>query len=173
VLARAVGANGGLAAGQAAERDADVDWRAYLGAKTGSLFVAAVELGAITSGAAPQPWQPVGAALGAAYQLADDLVDALGEHEAIGKPARQDDRHARPNGARALGLSKALSEVKDHLYRAIAAVPQCPGAEELRAWMVRMAADLYTAHRGPDLARRIREAEHASVSSDGRNLDVR
>jgi geranylgeranyl diphosphate synthase type II len=157
VLAAAVGANDGLAAGQAAELEPHVDVAVYHRRKTGSLFEAAVEIGAILGGISAREWLPVGEALGRAYQLADDLVDEVGDATSAGKPIGQDLLHGRPNAARALGLAQAFARVKEQLYAAIAGVPPCRGRDELRAWLVHTAAELYAAHRGPQLAQRLRE----------------
>ncbi|HET6582391.1 MAG TPA: polyprenyl synthetase family protein [Nannocystaceae bacterium] len=156
VLARATGANGGLAAGQAAERDPLIPWDAYHHAKTGALFEAAVALGAIVGEGAEREWRPVGTALGMAYQMADDIVDVIGCESSAGKAVQQDDRHGRVNAATLLGLPTAFERLKEQLSLAIAAIPPCPGAAALEAWMVRTAASLYAAHNGPDLAESLR-----------------
>lgn len=167
-LAGAVGACGGLAAGQACEFETEpVDLASYHRCKTGSLFAAAVEIGALVGGASPQSWTAVGDELGQAYQLADDLVDAVGHPGQFGKPTRQDERHGRPNAAQAFGLSEAFARVKQHLYRAIAAVPACSGGDDLRAWLVHTAAELYTRHRGPVLADALRRGEGELVRATG------
>jgi geranylgeranyl diphosphate synthase type II len=49
-----------------------------------------------------------GELLGAAYQICDDLLDELGAEDELGKPARQDHRHCRPNFAAELGAEGAL-----------------------------------------------------------------
>lgn len=63
--------------------------------KTGALFLAAVRLGAILAGAAAGLFDTYGAALGLAFQIADDLQDGDGFVALIGEPA------ARARAARA------------------------------------------------------------------------
>jgi geranylgeranyl diphosphate synthase type II len=48
----------------------------YQRAKTGALFAAATEAGALAAGADPAPWRALGEWLGEAYQVADDIRDA-------------------------------------------------------------------------------------------------
>lgn len=48
-----------------------------------------------------------GESLGMAYQICDDLLDETAEAEFLGKPAKQDQRHARPNYVAELGIQRA------------------------------------------------------------------
>jgi geranylgeranyl diphosphate synthase, type II len=61
--------------------------------KTGSLFIASVELGAVLAGA-PQEEEGALSAyaknLGLAFQITDDLIDAVGSEAEAGKPVRSD-----------------------------------------------------------------------------------
>ena len=91
--AGAMGMVGGQALDMAAESAAvplDLGHVADLQAlKTGSLFVWAAESGAILGRSDPEPLRRYGAALGLAYQLADDLLDVEGDAEAAGKRLQQ------------------------------------------------------------------------------------
>jgi geranylgeranyl diphosphate synthase type II len=133
-VARAVGMPNGITAGQGWESEDDIDLTAYHRAKTGALFVAATTCGAMAAGADPGPWRAVGARLGEAYQVADDLADALGGDEAgdFGKPCGQDSAHARPNAVAALGAAGAVEKLQALIGQAVGAIPDCPGAGELR-----------------------------------------
>lgn len=131
-LARATGLPGGIVAGQAWESEAEINLSHYHRAKTGALFVAATRMGALAAGADPTPWTAVGAKLGEAYQVADDLADAVGRAEDLGKPVGQDAAHARPNAVTALGVPGALARLESLLAEAIAAIPACPGDAALR-----------------------------------------
>ncbi len=67
--------------------------------KTGAPFVAAAVLGALFGGgshAAIESLRVYGDAVGLAYQIADDLLDALGEDWPSGKPAGNSLRRGRP-----------------------------------------------------------------------------
>jgi uncharacterized Zn-binding protein involved in type VI secretion len=56
--------------------------------------------GALAAGATDaEAWGEVGQCLGLAYQLADDLCDAVSSVEVAGKPVRRDETLGRPNAA--------------------------------------------------------------------------
>ncbi|MEN0001526.1 MAG: polyprenyl synthetase family protein, partial [Pseudomonadota bacterium] len=74
----------------------------------------------------------VGDALGAAYQVADDLRDFAGTEKELGKPCGQDAAHQRPNAVQQNGLDHTLKNLCDLVGDAVAAIPDCPGAPMLR-----------------------------------------
>lgn len=131
-LARATGMPAGIAAGQGWESETTVDLSAYHRAKTGALFVAATTMGAQAAGRAPGPWTELGARIGEAFQVADDLRDALLSEAELGKPVGQDAVHARPNAVAALGVEGAVARLHEILGGALAAIPACPGEAALR-----------------------------------------
>lgn len=126
-LAGATGMPGGICAGQGWESESAVDLAAYHHAKTGALFVAATRMGALAAGADPEPWTELGARIGEAFQVADDLRDVLLDSAALGKPAGQDAVHGRPNAVAALGVKGAVARLEAILAGAIASIPRCPG----------------------------------------------
>lgn len=132
-LARAVGMPNGIVAGQAWESETEIDLKEYHRAKTASLFTGAVAAGAIAARADPQPWLGLGETLGAAYQVADDLRDMVASEAEMGKPCRQDAEHARPNAAAAMGVAGAKSQLVELVQGAVRAIPDCPGADQLKA----------------------------------------
>lgn len=142
-LAQRTGMPGGICAGQGWESEAEVDLSAYHQAKTGALFIAATQMGATAAGQDAEPWSELGARIGEAFQVADDLRDALYDAETLGKPAGQDDLHGRPNAVSLLGVQGAISRLKDILSGAIASIPSCPGEAQL-AEMVRTYAERLT-----------------------------
>ena len=127
-IARAVGAPGGIAAGQAWECEGRVSLAQYQRAKTGSLFIAATVAGAQSAGADPRPWRNLGERLGEAYQVADDIRDVLADAQMLGKPAGRDAQLGRPSAAAELGLSGAIEHFEALIAGAIDAVPAVPGA---------------------------------------------
>jgi geranylgeranyl diphosphate synthase type II len=134
VVAKGVGMPFGIVAGQAWESESRVSLTAYQRAKTGALFVAATAGGALAAGADPKPWVALGEWLGEAYQVADDIGDAVADDEAeMGKPIRQDTALGRPNAVRELGVEGALKRLRSLAEEAIAAIPACPGADALEA----------------------------------------
>ena len=79
-----------------------------------------------------EPWRALGAAIGEAYQVADDLRDVLCDAEELGKPIGQDAARLRPNAAAQLGVGGAKARLSALVDAAAAAIPHCPGAAELR-----------------------------------------
>jgi geranylgeranyl diphosphate synthase type II len=145
-ITRGVGAPTGIVAGQAWESEPFTPVEPYHQAKTGALFVAAVTAGALAAGADPTPWRAVGENLGAAYQVADDLADAVCEDGACGKPAGRDAALHRPNMVHRLGLQGAYARLDTLVAQAAAAVPECVGARALRD-LVQMQAMRLTPQR--------------------------
>jgi geranylgeranyl pyrophosphate synthase len=97
-LAEAIGTRG-LVGGQALDLvsrpdDTDLERLEYVHShKTGALFLAAAELGAMAADARRRDFELVGRYaknLGLAFQIEDDLLDALASPAETGKDARQD-----------------------------------------------------------------------------------
>jgi geranylgeranyl diphosphate synthase type II len=131
-VARGVGMPGGIVAGQAWESEPDPLVEPYHRAKTGALFVAALMAGAIASGADPLPWRLLGEKLGAAYQVADDLLDAVSSQEDCDKPVGRDAALHRPSMVTQLGLKGAYQRLQSLVMEAVAAIPPCAGEQTLR-----------------------------------------
>ncbi len=140
VLGKRTGMPFGICAGQGWESETVIDLSAYHQSKTGALFIAATQMGAIAAGQEPDPWEELGARIGEAFQVADDLRDALCDAQTLGKPAGQDDLHGRPNAVADLGVAGAVARFDDILAGAISSIPACPGEAAL-AQMVRTYAD--------------------------------
>jgi geranylgeranyl diphosphate synthase, type II len=143
VLAKRTGMPFGICAGQGWESETQVNLAAYHRAKTGALFIAATQMGAIAAGQDAEPWEELGARIGEAFQVADDLRDALETAEQMGKPAGQDALHGRPNAVSELGVPGAVRHLQDILGGAISSIPSCPG-EAMLAQMVRAYAQKMT-----------------------------
>lgn len=152
LLARQSGMPNGICAGQGWESEDKIDLSAYHRSKTGALFIAATQMGAVAAGQEAEPWYELGARIGEAFQVADDLRDALYDAKTLGKPAGQDDLHGRPNAVSLLGVEGAVQRLKDILSGAIASIPSCPGEAQL-AEMVRMQAERLTPVLDPVKAR--------------------
>lgn len=138
-LARRSGMPNGICAGQGWESEINVDLHAYHMSKTAALFIAATEMGAIAAGHDAEAWHDLGALIGEAFQIADDLRDAVLDEAQLGKPAGQDDLHGRPNAVSEFGVRGAMDRLKDTLAGAIASIPSCPGEAAL-AEMVQLQA---------------------------------
>jgi geranylgeranyl diphosphate synthase type II len=132
VVSRSVGMPSGIVAGQAWECEPRAPLAQYQRAKTGALFAAATQAGALAAGADPQLWNDLGQRLGEAYQVADDIHDVVGDVSEIGKPTGRDAALGRPSAARELGMRGALTRFQQLVQGALDAVPPCAGADELR-----------------------------------------
>lgn len=130
-LAAFTGSPGGICAGQAWESEPEIDLSAYHLAKTGALFIAATRMGAIAAGADPEPWTELGARIGEAFQVADDLRDVLCDEATLGKPVGRDEALHRPSAVAELGVAGAVRRLKDILAGAISSIPACPGEAAL------------------------------------------
>ncbi|HEX7506215.1 MAG TPA: polyprenyl synthetase family protein [Polyangia bacterium] len=142
-LAEAAGAPAGIAAGQAWESEVSVDVTAYHHAKTAALFEVAAVAGAVAGGGEPEAWRRVGALLGAAYQVADDLADALGESGTLGKPIHQDGSKARPSVVTNLGIEGAIRRLDELLVQAMQSIPECRGRGSVEEFLRATAERLY------------------------------
>jgi len=140
VLSTRSGMPHGICAGQGWESEEVIDLSAYHQSKTGALFIAATQMGALSAGQDGEPWAELGARIGEAFQVADDLRDALCDEQTLGKPAGQDDLHGRPNAVASLGVQGAVARFDNILAGAISSIPACPGEAAL-AQMVRAYAD--------------------------------
>lgn len=133
-LARASGA-AGMAGGQALDLEADklgrpahptIDHiRRLQGMKTGALLVFACEAGAIL-GAAPDAQRAAlrryGTALGLAFQIADDLLDAEGDAATTGKAVGKDAAANKATLVSLMGLQAARAKLEETEREAITAL---------------------------------------------------
>jgi geranylgeranyl diphosphate synthase type II len=143
LLATRTGMPNGICAGQGWESEDEVNLSAYHKAKTGALFIAATQMGAAAAGEDPEPWEELGSRIGEAFQVADDLRDALYDEETLGKPVGQDDLHGRPNAVATFGVQGAIAHMREILTGAIASIPKCPG-EAMLAKLVTAQAEVLT-----------------------------
>jgi geranylgeranyl diphosphate synthase type II len=146
-LARASGMPNGIVAGQAYECEEHIVLSDYQRAKTGALFAAATMAGAQAIGADALAWRQVGECIGEAYQVADDIGDATGDATALGKPIGRDAELGRPNAVGHLGLGAANARLKELVAGSVAAVPDCPGAAQLRASILAVTQQLVASSR--------------------------
>ncbi len=141
-LTQGVGLPDGIVAGQAWECENSADLGQYQRAKTGALFVSATRAGALSCGQSPEPWAGLGAYLGEAYQVADDIRDVIADAAVLGKPVGQDALLARPSSAQALGLEGAIAHFDHLIDQAAESIPACTNRELLRQLVQREAVRL-------------------------------
>lgn len=95
--------------------------------KTGALFRAAAELGAISAAADPYTVEAFGQyaeRVGVAFQIRDDVLDATAETESLGKPVGQDAAMERPSLVQVADLSpeQANQRARDQANAALDAL---------------------------------------------------
>jgi geranylgeranyl diphosphate synthase type II len=148
-LATAVGTDG-LVAGQEIdlnERSAFTDTSRVEGLnwlKTGVLFSAAAEIGAIAAELEPDAIRAVkrfSRHVGVAFQTADDLIDQEGELQSAGKDVRQDDY--KPTLVSLMGKDAARYSCRQRLEEARAALAE----SNLDGAMLKRFVDSILAHR--------------------------
>jgi geranylgeranyl diphosphate synthase type II len=141
-VARGAGMPVGIVAGQAWECEPFVRVSDYHRAKTGALFAAATAAGAAAGGGDAGAWRDLGDRLGEAYQVADDLRDAVCDSEQLGKPVGRDHALGRPSAVRELGLGGAVTRLEHLVRAAVESIPACSGAAELRAHVLQESSRL-------------------------------
>jgi farnesyl diphosphate synthase/geranylgeranyl diphosphate synthase type II len=95
--------------------------------KTGALIRACCELGGVAAGADPAQMAALrafGQEVGLAFQVADDLLDATGSSEALGKTAGRDALLAKSTYVSLLGVEGARAEAERLVALAIARLQQ-------------------------------------------------
>lgn len=138
-----VGVPFGIVAGQAWECEPRADLSEYQRQKTGSLFAAATMAGAAASGhAEPDAWRLLGDRLGEAYQVADDLRDAVEDAATLGKPVGRDKALGRPSAVSEFGLEGAVARLRMLSEQAVAAIPDCRGRTMLHGLILAEAGNL-------------------------------
>jgi geranylgeranyl diphosphate synthase type II len=137
--------SGGMVGGQALDMEYTArtgvsfpELRAMHAMKTGALLTASCVAGALLAGAEPpfvRRARDYGINVGAAFQIADDILDVVGDTKTLGKPAGSDERQGKTTYPSLLGLEKSrelANERADQAAQAIAGL-KGPEAEFLRA----------------------------------------
>ncbi|HUG00896.1 MAG TPA: polyprenyl synthetase family protein [Longimicrobiales bacterium] len=129
-LTRAAGA-GGMIGGQVLDLGAEgraasvAKLHGIHSLKTGALLSAAAEMGALAAGAEPavvRACSAYGLHVGLAFQIADDVLEATSDAEALGKPVDGDASLAKSTFAALLGVSAAREHAREQAEEARAAL---------------------------------------------------
>ncbi|MGF1531428.1 MAG: polyprenyl synthetase family protein [Puniceicoccaceae bacterium] len=112
--------------------------------KTGALLTASMQLGAVVA-EVPEVemvlWKQVGLALGLAFQIVDDLLDATCSSEQLGKTAATDAARGILTYIDFLGQEGAIAEVRNLTESAIKALDKvAPDASFLKEYIEALAA---------------------------------
>lgn len=147
VLAEAAGWRG-MVGGQALDLEGEVLTREGRGydlarlqaihrLKTGALLRASLELGGILGGGTePQIacLRDAGAALGLAFQIQDDILDATSDASTLGKRAGKDSGKGKITYPAFLGLDGARKALQEATERAVCQLQSLPSPSSLQAW---------------------------------------
>ena len=128
-LAKASGAEG-MVLGQALDIAAETAGRPLTLAeitdlqagKTGALIGFSATAGAVLAGAEPAPLRAYAAALGLAFQIADDILDVTGDAATAGKRVGKDQKAGKATFVSLLGLQGARERAAALVYQAEAAL---------------------------------------------------
>ncbi len=93
--------------------------------KTGALITVSLASGALLAGAGEEELAAVegfGKKIGAAFQIADDLLDIEGDTETLGKPVGSDQAQGKATYPSAVGLEAARSKAKDLINEGLEAL---------------------------------------------------
>ena len=139
LLAAGAGSEG-MVGGQAMDLEPEGAGEAEVAAiqarKTGALIRAAALMGGAVGGADETQRAALGAyadALGLAFQVQDDVLDATAEAGALGKPAGRDEAAGKATYVGLLGLEGARARVADLTEAAAAAAGRLPSGDTLAA----------------------------------------
>lgn len=132
IIAQAAG-GGGMIGGQVIDllsEEKTLDWDTllsmYLG-KTAALFAAALECGALISGASyfeQTLLRNAGKYFGIAFQIHDDILDVTADETLFGKPLFSDAKNKKSNALSLFGLEKAKDLKAAFLEKALNALPK-------------------------------------------------
>lgn len=136
-LAKASGSDG-MIGGQVVDiesRNEDIELLRYLHSlKTGALIRAAGVCGAILAGATDEQIKAIDdfcLNLGIAFQIQDDILDAYGSQEELGKPIGSDAENGKSTYITLCGPKKAQMLCKDYTEKALHAICGFPDNKEL------------------------------------------
>jgi len=133
IMARCAGSMG-MVGGQVVDMEAegketDLPTLEYIHThKTGALILAAIQCGALIGGCTREQYDALtryGAAAGLAFQVADDILDVIGEQEELGKDVGSDQARGKSTYPALMGLEEAkkrAQELKDLAIESLAAL---------------------------------------------------
>jgi len=113
-------------------------------AKTGALIGACVQGGAILGGAGAEPLRHLsryGRAIGLAFQIVDDVLDATETAESLGKTPGKDLSAGKATYVRLFGLARSRALAQELLAEALAALEPLGEHGELLAGLARLVVE--------------------------------
>ncbi len=101
--------------------------------KCGALIEAAMMIGAVLAGASDaevSKMEQIGADVGLAFQIRDDILDVTSSAEVLGKPIGSDEKNEKVTYVSFIGLEKAEEEVEKLSEHAVSTLVELPGKND-------------------------------------------
>ncbi len=109
--------------------------------KCGALIESAMKIGAILAGASEQQQnmaESIGADVGYAFQIQDDILDVTSTTEILGKPAGSDDKNEKSTYVSIKGLEQAKKDVEFLSQRALNTLASFEGDSDFLQQLIKM-----------------------------------
>ena len=93
--------------------------------KTGALIKASVVVGGLIGGASDSQMRALngyGSNIGLAFQIADDILDLIGDQEKLGKPVGSDIKHKKATYPSVIGIDESARIASEAVAAAISAI---------------------------------------------------
>jgi octaprenyl-diphosphate synthase len=150
----------------------EADYLEIIESKTGELCACSCELGAHFAGADPEAVKQMaeyGRCLGIAFQIADDLLDILGDEATTGKSLGTDLEKQKPTLPLIHVWQQASESEREQLQEILNLAPaDCQ--EQLTPWFARFDAIDYTRNRALEYAGKASKVAAALPPSDARDV---
>lgn len=98
--------------------------------KTGALLEASLMVGAVLAGAPEEQvaWmEQIGACIGMAFQIQDDILDLTSTTEELGKPVGSDEKNEKMTYVTIHGMERAKEKVEEYSGQALEILEKLPG----------------------------------------------
>jgi len=142
-----------------------------IGAKTAALCACSCRLGALSAGAdndVTEQMHRYGYDLGVAFQIADDLLDLVGDEAAVGKSLGADLQKQKPTLSVIYALEQASPAERQEMIDVLTSHNPADAMRQIAPWLARFEAIDYARHRGLEFAQSARQRLDALAPSPAR-----